>query len=81
MSDMAAIPSLVRRLGGGFEETFAPPPAAVIAFVWSTQARGSMGRTGSCRERTKPPGRGLGSQHLATTSVIGLQKEKGFINK
>lgn len=36
-----------------------------------TQAEGSMGLTGSCLGIVKYP-LGFGSQHFATTSVIGL---------
>jgi hypothetical protein len=42
-----------------------------IAVVCATHAEGSIGRTGSCRGTVKYP-LGLGSQHLATTRVIGL---------
>lgn len=59
-----------------------PMYCSLNAVVWATQAEGSMGRTGSCLGTVKYPF-GFGSQHLATTSVIGLQiidfKEK--INK
>ena len=55
----------------------AGPPTRFIksrwrAVVWATQAEGSIGRTGSWRGTVKYPLVGLGSQHLATTSVIGL---------
>lgn len=42
------------------------------AVVCATQADGSMGRTGSCLGMVKYPF-GVGSQHLATTSVTGLK--------
>ena len=47
-----------------------------MAVVWATQAEGSIGRTGSCRGTVKYPLVGLGSQHLATTRVIGLKWHK-----
>lgn len=42
----------------------------IAAVVWATQAPGSIGRTGSVRGIVKYPF-GLGSQHLATTSLTG----------
>ena len=47
-----------------------------MAVVGATQAEGSIGRTGSCRGTVKYPLVGLGSQHLATTRVIGLKWHK-----
>lgn len=45
----------------------------LIAAVWATHAPGSIGRTGSVRGIVKYDF-GLGSQHLATTNLIGLHK-------
>uniref|UniRef100_A0A6B0V0B4 Secreted protein n=1 Tax=Ixodes ricinus TaxID=34613 RepID=A0A6B0V0B4_IXORI len=46
------------------------PPAPRAASAWATHAPGSMGRTGSVRGIVKYPF-GFGSQHLATTSLMG----------
>lgn len=43
--------------------------------MWATQAPGSIGRTGSVRGIVKYPF-GFGSQHFATTSLMGLNKLK-----
>jgi len=43
----------------------------LIAAVWATHAPGSIGRTGSVRGIVKYDF-GFGSQHLATTNLIGL---------
>ncbi len=49
-----------------------------MALVCATHADGSMGRTGSCRGMVKYP-LGFGSQHLATTNVMGLKTKQTYI--
>lgn len=47
-------------------------PSPLMAAVCATHAPGSIGRTGSVRGIVKYPF-GLGSQHFATTNLIGLK--------
>jgi len=51
----------------------APPRPHIPCIVLDTHVDGSIGRTGSGRGTVKYPF-GLGSQHLATTSIIGLKQ-------
>lgn len=44
-----------------------------MAAVWATQAPGSIGRTGSVRGIVKYD-LGFGSQHFATTNLMGLKQ-------
>lgn len=50
----------------------------LAASVWATHAPGSIGLTGSVRGIVKYPF-GFGSQHLATTSLMGLSESQ--VNK
>ena len=54
-------------------------PSPRMAAVWATHAPGSMGLTGSVRGIVKYPF-GFGSQHFATTNLIGLRK-RNFVHK